>query len=66
MTGNRENIQKAQELERLIEQTRKRVDQLVADGMKYAQTGQISSMERTVTNIQIFIKNPKVLPHFQK
>ncbi len=60
MTGNRENLQKAQELERFIEQTRKRVDQLIADGMKYAQTGQISSMERSVTNIQIFIKNPKL------
>jgi hypothetical protein len=60
MSGNRDNLQKIQELERLVEQTRKRVDQLIADGMKHAKTGQISSMERSVTNIQIFIKNPKL------
>lgn len=48
------------EIEKLVEQTRRRTDILIKSGMESAQAGDIARMERSTTSIMDSIKNPKL------
>jgi hypothetical protein len=50
----------AAEIQKLVESVTKRTDTLIPDGVRQAQSGEVSAMERTVTTLKGLLKNPKL------
>lgn len=55
-----EQRRKMQERERLVENTRLRAARIIADAQAYAQSGNVTALERAVTTLQALLKSPEL------